>query len=89
MCRAERRSIMSICYGLAFSLEKDANVDLRIFDVTGATIRALLSKRQDKGVRRINWDGGNDRGEPVASGVYFYRLNAGSFRATKKMVMLQ
>ncbi|HEX5133698.1 MAG TPA: C25 family cysteine peptidase [Candidatus Krumholzibacteria bacterium] len=74
---------------IAFSVAKDTNVDLRIYDVRGAAVRTLVSGRQQAGVHRIIWDGQTDRGQPVASGVYFYKLIAGSFTDTKKMTILK
>lgn len=74
---------------LAFSLAQDAEVTLRIFDVCGALVRTLVDEHRAKGVHRIRWDGTNEAGAPVASGVYFYKLVAGSFSDTKKMTLLK
>jgi hypothetical protein len=74
---------------LAFSLAQAADVDFRIFDVTGAAVKTVLKGHRPAGVHRIEWDGRNDRGAPVASGVYFYKLVAGSFTDTKKMTILK
>lgn len=74
---------------IAYSIEKDANVHLSIFDVRGALVRDLVDEHQAKNVYRVLWDGRDDRGSSAASGVYFYRLTAGDFKATKKMVLLR
>jgi hypothetical protein len=74
---------------LAFSLANEAQVQLSIFEVNGALVRTLLDRQQGAGVHRIKWDGRNDHGQPVASGVYFYRLVAGAFTETKKMTILK
>jgi hypothetical protein len=74
---------------IAFSVEKDVTVDLRIYDVRGAAVRTLANERYQAGVHRLAWDGQTDRGQPVASGVYFYKLVAGSFTDTKKMTILK
>jgi hypothetical protein len=74
---------------IAYSLAKDSDVSLAIFDVRGARVKTLVTGREEAGVHRIPWDGTNDRGVQVSSGVYFYRIIAGTFRDTKKMVLLR
>ena len=74
---------------IAFSIARDTDVELTIYDVRGALVRTLLDRHSQRGIHRVQWDGRNESGEAVASGVYFYRLNAGSFTSTKKMVMLK
>jgi hypothetical protein len=74
---------------LVFSIATDARVELRIYDVRGAVVRTVVSERRPAGVYREKWDGLNDRGQPVASGVYFYRLVAGPFTDTRKMTLLR
>jgi hypothetical protein len=74
---------------IAYSIADDTNVDLRIYDVTGALVKTLVDDFRKKNNYKIVWDGINNQGNSVASGVYFYRLIAGDFRATKKMVLLR
>jgi len=74
---------------IRFSLSSKENVTLAIYDVSGRLVRMLASGTQDTGTHSITWDGRNDAGATVGSGVYFYRLDAGKFSATKKMVMLK
>jgi hypothetical protein len=74
---------------IRFSLSSKENVTLAIYDVSGRLVRVLMSGARDKGTHSITWDGRNDAGATVGSGVYFYRLDAGKFTATKKMVMLK
>ncbi len=52
-------------------------------------VRELVSGPQDRGAYRVVWDGHNDMGQAVASGVYFYKLVTGSFTDTKKMTILK
>ena len=73
---------------IAFSIAKDADVELKIFDVRGALVKTLVKAHRNKNNYRVFWDGKNNAGNTVASGVYFYRLVAGEFTATKKMVLL-
>jgi FlgD Ig-like domain len=74
---------------IAFSLERASQAEIKIFDVRGALVKTLINDQRQKGNHRIVWTGDNNQGGAVASGVYFYRLTAGKFRATKKMVLLR
>jgi FlgD Ig-like domain len=74
---------------ILFSLEKAGQTELRIYDVRGGLVKTLLDGKADKGNQRVAWTGDNNIGNPVASGVYFYRLTSRDFRATKKMVLLR
>lgn len=70
---------------IAFSIAGDSHVELVIFDVTGARVRTLVDELRRANNYREVWDGRSDKGSEVASGVYFYRLTAGTFTDTKKM----
>ena len=77
---------------IPYQLAKDADVTLRIYAVNGQGVRTLALGHQAAGMyqtrsRAAYWDGRNDFGEPVASGVYFYTLTAGDFTATRKMLI--
>ena len=65
------------------------HVTLRIYDVSGRFVRTLVDKTQTPGEKRTTWNGTNDTGEHVASGVYFYRFVTTNFVMTRKMVLLQ
>ena len=62
---------------------------MRIYDVSGALVKVLENRDRQPGPYAVRWNGENDRGEQVASGVYFYRLTAGKTTLTKKMVLLK
>ncbi len=77
---------------IPYHLAKDENVTLHIYAVNGTLVRTLALGHQPAGMyqsrsRAAYWDGRNEFGEPVASGVYFYRLTAGDFSATRKMLI--
>ncbi len=74
---------------LAFSIKDANNVNLTIYDVAGRRIRELVNERRERGAYKVVWDGRNDNGSTVSSGVYFYKLVAGSFTDTKKMTILK
>jgi hypothetical protein len=62
---------------------------LQIFDLTGQQVRLLLEGTAEAGHHSVSWDGRNDAGHPVASGVYFYALQIGDFRAVCRMLLLR
>ncbi len=62
---------------------------LKIYNVLGEVVRTLVNGPKSPGVYYEVWDGSNDQGNQVASGIYFYRLTAGEFNETKKMVLLK
>jgi hypothetical protein len=66
-----------------------ARVTLRIFDVNGTVIRTLVDEMQTAGRKDVVWDGRDDRGRQVSSGVYFYRLSASDFHMSRKMMLLK
>ena len=79
---------------IPYRLAEDAFVTLTIYDLTGRVVRAIDVGHQVAAVyesrsKAIYWDGRNDLGERVASGVYFYYLSAGDYSATRKMVILK
>lgn len=73
---------------ISYSLPKTATVRLTIYNVFGRMIRTLVDGSMKPGEHRIVWDGRDNQGRKVASGVYFYKLEAGEFRAMKKMILL-
>lgn len=74
---------------VSFSLPKAAHVNLTIYNVLGQQVKTLVDQELPAGVQTVEWDGTDNTGRTVASGVYFYRLNAADFQATKKMLMLK
>jgi flagellar hook assembly protein FlgD len=62
---------------------------LKIYDMSGQLVRTLVSGSMDAGHHSIQWDATNDAGVKVASGMYLYRITAGSFIQTKKMILMK
>jgi len=62
---------------------------LQIYNLRGQLVKTLLDQHQQAGFHRAVWDGTNETGEPVASGVYIYRLSSGNFHSTRKIVILK
>ena len=78
---------------IRFSLPMDARVQLTIYNVLGRKIRTLVDENRSAGSFTVRWDGADDQGRRMASGVYLYQIdaNAGaaSFSATRRMIMLK
>lgn len=74
---------------IRFTIAEDCRATLAVFDASGRRVRSLVDGRLKAAFYRIEWDGRNDEGRPLASGVYFYRLDAGRFSKTRKMVLLR
>jgi flagellar hook assembly protein FlgD len=62
---------------------------VQIFNILGQHVRTIERGIHDAGRYSVRWDGMNENGTRVASGVYFYRLLAGEYASTKKMVMMK
>jgi hypothetical protein len=77
--------VTTIAYDLAHAGESR----LVVYDVSGARVRELVDTKQPAGRYAVSWDGRDDAGRSVASGVYFYRLTSGAFSQTRKMVLLK
>jgi hypothetical protein len=85
-CRPNPLSEQAI---IQYSLGERSVVRLSVYDVSGRTIRTLVdSEILDSGDHSVTWDACNNSGLRVSSGIYFYRLEAGSFRATRKMALI-
>ena len=79
---------------IPYQLAESAEVTLTIYDMNGQVVRRLALGHQAAGMyrsrsRAVYWDGRNQLGESVASGLYFYTLTAGEFSATRRMLILK
>jgi len=74
---------------ISFSLPTKSEVTLSVFNILGQQVKTLASGAFEAGRHEIVWDGTNEAGEHVTSGIYLYRLEAGNFLETKKMVLLK
>ncbi len=75
---------------IRIDLAEPTVINLRIFDLRGQLIRSLVSDRNlAAGTHTQIWRGDDDRGQTVGAGVYFYRLEAGNFQATKRITMIK
>jgi hypothetical protein len=72
---------------IQFSLKEQADWTLNVYNITGQTVRSFTGN--GSGVVNVAWNGTDNTGNAVASGVYFYRLESKSFTATKKMMLMK
>ncbi len=72
-----------------YEITKTDFVELSVYNLLGQKIRTLVREKQSPGEHQIIWDGRNDRGAPVVSGVYLYRLKTGEGLITKKMILVR
>ena len=77
------------CFIVIVRFGKPTHVELKIYNVAGQLVRTLVNDQRAPNNYRVAWDGRNNAGAAVATGVYFYRLRAGAFTQTKKMVLLR
>jgi hypothetical protein len=74
---------------ISYYIPKTSRVDLMIYNLLGQRIRTLVHQVQNAGSYTVQWDGKNEFGIPVASGVYLYNLTAGKFKRSRKMMLLR
>ena len=69
---------------IEYALPEAARVRIEVFNILGQVVDVLVDAQQEVGYHTVRWDGGE-----AASGVYFYRIAAGDFAATKRMVLMK
>ncbi|NOY89331.1 MAG: T9SS type A sorting domain-containing protein, partial [FCB group bacterium] len=74
---------------IAFNLPRRLHVSLTIFDLLGQKVVELTNKIYPAGSHQIAWDGTSTGGQRVSTGIYFYRLVAGDYINTRKMLLLK
>jgi len=75
---------------IRFSVSQGGSAMLEIYDLTGRHVRTLLSGEVSAGTHSVQWDGRDERGSSVGSGVYFYRLRLGSkLESSRKMILMR
>jgi len=74
---------------IPYQVGQGERVELAIFDLAGQQVRQLVDADQHAGNYTVVWDGRDDRGQPVASGTYLYRLRAGAFQQTRQLTLVK
>ena len=62
---------------------------LKVYNILGQKLRTLVDEPKGRGNHEVIWDGKDDKGKEVASGIYFYQLKVGEFTESKKMLLLK
>ncbi len=74
---------------IAFSTVENGPVAIDIYNVKGQKVRTLLNENREAGNHSVVWNGKDDNGKNVASGVFFYRMKSGKYSSTKKMILMK
>jgi hypothetical protein len=74
---------------ISYDLPEATRVELVIYDILGQRVVTIKNGRQEAGSYHVRWNGTNDLGAPVSTGLYFYQLNSTPFSATRKMVFMK
>jgi hypothetical protein len=74
---------------IEFDLARTSQVKLEIYNILGSKVKTLVNDKLSVGHKSITWDGKDDQGKKVASGIYFYRLKTEEFSLTKRMLLLK
>ena len=74
---------------IEFRLPKPHRVTLKIFNIRGQVVRTLVDEGKPAGIFKVDWDGENEFGERVSSGIYIYHIKAGEFVASRKLLLIR
>ena len=74
---------------LRYNLSEDELVNITVYDMMGRIVKTLVNSSQTAGYKSIQWNATDNFGQPVSAGVYLYRIEAGNFTQTKKMLLLK
>ena len=74
---------------LRYDLPEQTHVNITVYDMLGRKVMTILNEQQDPGYKSLIWDATNNYGKSVSAGIYLYRVQAGEYMQTKKMVLLK
>ena len=74
---------------ISYSLPENTRVSIRVYDVSSRAVRTLIDMQQTAGRHTTTWNGTDEGGRRVSSGIYFIRLEAGDFRKTRKITLVR
>jgi hypothetical protein len=74
---------------IAYELKADQPVNLQIFNAKGQLVKTLVDEVQTAGTKTVTWNGTDDNGNSVTSGVYFYKMKSSTFESARKMILMK
>jgi len=74
---------------IRYSVKENSPVSIEVYNLKGQLVKRLVNSEKAAGEHSIVWNGTDQNNRPVSSGVYFYKMNAGKYSATKKMIMMK
>jgi hypothetical protein len=74
---------------IRFDIPDQSFVRLAVYDILGRQVRLLVEKDHDPGFHEVLWDGRDEYGREMSSGVYFYQIHAGAFHKNAKMIVVK
>jgi len=74
---------------ISFDLSADGNVVIDIFNIRGQKVKTLVNEHFNAGTHNVVWNGFDDNGRNVSSGVYFFKMQTEGFTSTRRMVMMK
>ena len=74
---------------MRYEVPSGSKITLKIYNILGQEVKTLVNDYQKQGRYEILWDGRNDQGVKVATGVYLYRISSGKFQKVKKMMLVK
>ena len=72
-----------------YELHQNSNITIMIYDILGRPIRTLVNVKQKIGENKVIWNGLDEMGNPVSSGIYFYQISSDGFYQSKKMILIK
>lgn len=72
-----------------YAVSKQSSVSLKVYNLVGQEVKTLVSEQKSVGVYKAEWNGKDNFGKDVPSGMYLYKMTAGSFEQTKKMILIK
>ncbi len=72
-----------------FSIEENTNVEISVYNAKGQKVKTLVSEKFAAGKHSVTWNGGDDNGNSVSSGIYFYKMVTAKYSAMKKMILMK
>lgn len=74
---------------IMFKIGEAGNVKMNIYDIRGRLVQTLVNEHKPAGVHTVKWNGRNQFGNLVSTGIYFYNIEMGSYRETKRMLLMK